>query len=257
MNLFFCRALGGHGADTRVKLWRQTQPKLRFSNAKTAPNLKSQTRYIFSSQPSAPWTEAVIVKTTQPSAPGLKSIGRNDSHRLAARNQNLRMRLSCALRAAGGFTSSGPATIPDPFKALFRIEGFRQKSNSSRTGGFAPERESLSWFPETSRSSGTSRPWTFQSGPNRGELFWGDLSAIVPSFALRSMALGPVCEASARGWTPLHVAAERGHLACLEALLRAGAAKARGFGAGSESSRFQPLPVQSGKTESRRELLHQ
>ena len=61
-------------------------------------------------------------------------------HRLAARNQNLRMRLSRALRAAGGFTSPGPATIPDPFKALFRIEGFRQKSNSSRKGGFAPER---------------------------------------------------------------------------------------------------------------------
>ena len=78
-------------------------------------------------------------------------------HRLAARNQNLRMRLSCALRAAGGFTSSGPVTIPDPFKTLFRKEGFRQENNSSRKGGFAPERlESWSWFPETSRSDKSS-----------------------------------------------------------------------------------------------------
>ena len=100
------------------------------------------------------------------------------------------------------------------------------------------------------------------------------------SFALRSIAVGPVCEAADRrflcppapGWTPLHIAAHKGHLACLEALLRAGAEKARGFGSavfklqrawrGKERDtrggrlRKKLLPIQSGKTESGRELLH-
>ena len=56
------------------------------------------------------------------------------------------------------------------------------------------------------------------------------------SFALLGMAVGPVCEASARGWTPLHTAADEGHLACLEALLRAGAAKAQGIGFAAQAA---------------------